>query len=73
VWKSEVNVDRRTVVGWTWVRRIRLRYGQVTGCSESGDGLSGSIKCGEKSCLAEDLLASQENLCSTDLVGISDS
>jgi hypothetical protein len=27
VWKSEVKVDRRTEVGWAWIRMMRLRIG----------------------------------------------
>ena len=37
--------------------------GQVAGAWECSNDSQGSIKCGETSCLAEDLLASQEGFC----------
>ena len=40
----------------------------MVGCCESGNEPLSSIKCEGISCLAEDLLASQEGLCSMDLV-----
>jgi hypothetical protein len=40
----------------------------VAGCCECGNEPSGSVKCGKFLELAEDLLASQEGLCSVKLV-----
>ena len=39
---------------------------QVAGCCECGDEPSGSIKCWEISCLAEDLLASKQGMYSVE-------
>ena len=43
-------------------------YGQVAGSCESGNELSGSIKCGGISRLAVDLSASKEGTCFMELI-----
>ena len=56
-------------VGWGGhgLDRSGSGYGQVSGSCKCGNEPTGSIKCGEISSVAENLLASQEGLCSREL------
>ena len=68
-WKSEVNVERRTEVGWDWIRMMRLRIGTGDGLEWKRWWTSRLHKMWGKPWIPEDLLASRQKFCSTDFVG----